>query len=572
MEYKTLSEDLTKLIESYGDNPFISEHQRKIWKAEGRKKAITHAMFGNDHERALQLLKVDGYDGHPVGSLRGRSAESFWNYNDNHVFPPIDDLIRLGIFMHLDVYRILALALKGNWEEFFAREICEWRANVGKDLSELLQQEKEMEEALSRFNPDTGQLFYLLLDHASIDITKTKSTLAQDTRHGLQTLDAVVEDVMEKLPQYGIRWLVEARYSPDSFDTLVQTMLLNKMHWMATDSGELNHFKEHAVEEIVVCIQGTDKERHSYWRLTQARIQLLMNLDDVYLQVEGLRLQNQATRSKYLSIFGEHEIALREASFRCYELEQKILLKRADPELSWDDLDEQIQRNLDEMRKELDELKDAAQFADLIDEKNQIWGNVAQAIGFSKPLTDKDKAAYIQECKKILRDIYMLIHPDRLKTDPVYEKLTSEQRKELEDILHKVLEIKDTDLRPGTFIESRYRSPAVLREILDRVRSILELAGINVNPGLEIKGDTLPERLSWLEEDIKRIEGYIRSAKLELQAMMSDEDIQQKRSIISNEDKHEDIKKEMEEQTAEYVKKAEELDAELCELMGEGSA
>jgi len=572
MTYESLGEDLTTLIASYVDNPFVTKYQREIWHPEGRKRAITHAMFGNDHEKALQLLEVDGYDDRPVGSLRGRSAESFWNYNDNHVFPPTDDLIRLGIFMHLDVYRLLALALKGKWEEFFAREICEWRANVGKNLSELLQEEDKMEEALSRFNPDTRELLSLLLDHANIDITRTKSRLGQDTGHGLQTIDTVVEDLMEKLPQYGVGWLIEARYSPDAFDTLVQTMLLNKMHWVATESGELHHFKKHAVEEIAVCTQGTDGERHSYWRLNQARIQLLMNLDDVYLQVEGIRLQNEATHRKYLSVFGEHEIALREASFRRYELEQRILLKRADPKLSSDELDEQIQQKIDEMIRQLDELKDAAQFATLMDEKNQIWGEAAQALGFSKPLADEDKAAYIEKCKKILRKIYLLIHPDRLKNDPVYEDLTSKQRKELEDILNRVLEIKGSDLPPGTFIESRYRSPAALQEILDRVRSILENAGINLDPGLEIKGDTLPERLEWLEKSIDLVEGYIRSAKLELQALMSDEDIQQKRSIISNEDKHDDIKKEMEEQTGQYRKMAEELEAELRELMGDDPA
>lgn len=574
MTYIPLGEDLTTLIDSYVDNPLITDHQRAIWHPKGRKHAITHAMLGNDHEKALQLLVGAGSDGRLVGSLSGRSAESFWNYNDNHVFPPTDDLIRLGIFMHLDVYRILALVLKGKWEEFYAREICEWRANVGKDLSEILQQEDEMAEALSQFNPDTRKLFSLLLKNANIDITETKGSLAQDTGHGLQTIDAIVEDLMDKLPQHGIRWLIEARYSPNAFDTLVQTMLLNQMHWVATNSGELDHFKQHAVEEIAVCIQGTDQERYSYWRLTQARIQLLMEMDDLYLQFESMRLQNEATNCKYLSVFGEHEIALSEASSRFYVLEQKLLLKRADPKLSRDELDTEVQEKIDEMKRQLDKLTQDTQYAAVINDKSQMWGDMAKVLGLSSPLGGEEKAAYIDKCKKILREIYKLIHPDHLKNDPAYEKLTPEQREELRQTLDEALKIRkeiELGIPPG-YIESRYRSPEALQQILDRVKSILKDAGINFRVDFVIQGDTLLERLAWLEKDVERIEAYIRSAQLDLQALMSNEDIQQKRAILSNEGKHEDIKKEMEEKTEEYRKKAEKLEADLEELMGDDPA
>ncbi len=261
MSYTSLAEDLTVLIDSYADNPLISEHQRGIWKPEGRTKDVTHGMLGRDHPKALRLLEADGYDGQPVGSLSSRSAESFWYYNENHVFPPTDDLIRLCIFMRLDLYRIVAMVLKGKWEEFFAREVCAWRANVGKDLSELLEKEDEMGKALSEFNPDTGDLLSRLLENANIDLSKTRSSLLQETESGAGPLSTVVDELMGELPSYGIRWLVEAKYAPDTFDTLVQTMLLNKLHWVATTSAELDHFRRHTVEEIVVCIQGTDDER-----------------------------------------------------------------------------------------------------------------------------------------------------------------------------------------------------------------------------------------------------------------------------------------------------------------------
>ncbi|MCK5827938.1 hypothetical protein KAH43_05365 [Candidatus Bipolaricaulota bacterium] len=570
MTYVPLANDLTTMIDNYADNSQITDHQRQIWKAKGRKKAITHGMLGGtDHPQALRLLVSDGYDGKTVGSLSKRSAESFWYYNDNHVFPPTDDLIRFGVFMHLDVYRILAMVLKGEWESFFAKEVCKWKANVGKDLSEILLQEDKMKEALGRFNPGTDALFSRLLGHANINSTKAEANLTHHTGGDLHNLDDTVSIMMDKLPQYGILWLIEARYSPDAVDTMVQTMLLNQIHWVANDSKELDHFKRHAVAEIAVCIQGTDSEKQAYWRLTHARIQMLMDLDELHLNLESIRLQNEATNYKYLEVFGECEIALKEAIIRCFKLEQKILLKNANPELSWGEVDEQIRLRIEDMESSTIELKEQIENAELISRKLQDLERQMQIAGSrGRSLSDEDKAAYKKRCKQILRKICILIHPDRLKNDPAYEKLTPEQHEELRSILDKTLKVRVEDLGvPSIYIESKYRTPDALLASLDRAKYILENAGINIDPQLEIQGTTLPERVAWLEKDMELIEGYVGSAKAELLALMSNEDMQQKSTILASEEKHEDIKKEMQKQTAEYLMNAEELDTELQELM-----
>jgi len=573
MPYVHLGDDLAKLIESYPDNPLITKNQREIWRARGRQRAVIRAMLGREHPHALKLLKDDGFDDQPVGSLSSRSAESFWNYGDNHVFPPTDDLIRFAIFMHLDLYRTLALVLKGQWEEFFAREICQWRANVGRNLSNILQAEDMMQEATSRFNPNTEDLFSRLLVHARIDPSAVETSLARGTSQGLRTLEALTEEMTDRIRGSGIRWLVEARYAPSSFDTLVQTMLLNKLHWVATDSRELEHFTKKAVEEVVICSHGTDDERHLYWQLTQARIQLLTTLDDMYLQIESVRLQNETIYYTYLSVFGEHEIALREARFRYYAREQKVLLKRENPELTWEGLDEQVQKKIEEMERTLKELRDQADYAALMVARQSMVDAAGELVGGGRPLTDDERSAYFVKCKKILRKIYMLVHPDRLRNDPVYQRLTPEQKEELGRILQEALRIRPDE--PGLnsrYIESRYRSPDALQAVLDRVTFILENAGINVDPQLEIRGDTLPERLSWLEEDIGRLEGCLDEARVELQALMINEDVQLKRGILANDEKHDEIKKEMAEQTEEYRKQARELEAELEKLMGGAAA
>lgn len=571
MRYVPLAEDLSKILDSYEDNPLITENQRARWGREGRRKAITHGMLGKDDPNALRLLEEDGYDGKPVGSLSRRSAESFWYYNENHVFPPEDDLMRLGIFMHLDLYRIIALVLKGKWEEFFAREVCGWRANVGRNLSTVLEKEDEMQKALSKFNPNTEDLLSRLCAHANINLRELKLSPAPDSSHLLQPLATLVDEYMERMVRSGVRWLSEARYTPEAFDTLVQRMLLDRMHWVATDSPELQYFKRQAVEEVVILSQGTNEERQEYWTLNLARNQLLMDLDDICLRIESARLQNAKIHYKYLSIFGQYELAFEEAKLRHFELDQKILLKRTNPELGPKELEELVQEKLKELRQKFHELSDQAKKASLLGWQTHVLDIIKEVFGPVKhPITPEERTALENKIKKILRQIWLLIHPDRLRNDPVYEKLTPEQKEELKKVLDQTLRIEPEQIvLDPTCIESWYRSVAVLEGLLDKVKFILKTAGLNVNVELgEIRGDTLPERLSWLRKDIERLEGLLESARLELHHLITDEGIQQELAILKNEGKHEEIKREMEKKTEELKERIEELEAELAALTG----
>ena len=566
MKYIPLAEDLTKLLEGFEKNPLITENQRRIWKAEGKKKAISHGMLGKDHPNALRLLKEDGYDGKPVGSLSKRSAESFWYYTDNHVFPPEDDLIRLGIFMHLDLYRLLALVLKGKWEEFFAREVCGWRANVGKNLAEILQDEEKMEEALNRFNPDTGPLHWRLLSHGNVDMKNQGNYIA---RVGQVTdpLAELVDKAMERMRESGVRWLVEAGYTPESFDTLVQRMLLQRLHWVATDSPEIEHFTRKAVEEAVIWSLGTEEERREYWTLQQAWLQLKDDLGETHLMIESVRLQNARVHYRYLQLFGQYELDLMDLEIRRWELEQKIALKRTNPELSAEELEKAVEEEREKREKARDDLSDDVVKAGAVDPTKILPPDMGG--GWGIPVSERYRAAYIEECKKLIAEIRYKTHPKNLERHPNYEKLTPEQKEELAQIFAAALKVKPGEVvYPSNYLESRFRSPAELRRILNRIDEILEQAGINLNPELEVKGETLPDRLAWLREEIKDYEEFLEEARLELQSLLQDEEIAKKRAILANEASHEEVKAEFEKQIERLKKEVEELEAELAELLG----
>lgn len=184
-------------------------------------------------------------------------------------------------------------------------------------------------------------------------------------------------------------------------------------------------------------------------------------------------------------------------------------------------------------------------------------------------MPERERAAYIEECKKLISLIRYKTHPANLKRHPNYEKLTPEQKEELAQIFAAALKVKPGEVvYPSNYLESRFRSPAELRRILKRIDEILEQAGINLNPELEVKGETLPDRLAWLREEIKDYEEFLEEARLELQSLLQDEEIAKKRAILENEASQEEVKAEFEKQIERLKKEVEELEAELAELLG----
>jgi len=256
-----LKDDLDDLIREYPSNDRITPNQRKQWRKEGRKAAITHPMLGKDHPNCLKLLSEDGFDGRPVGSLSSRAAEGFWDYNTGHIFPPMKDLIRFGVFMKIDIYQLLTLILKGEWERFFAHHVNGWRPNAPDALLiDILKQAnvQKMREASRNFNPDTQEIFDLFEHYGKV--------------------------------------ATQAGYNARQFDTLAQEIILKELHWRAGNSKAVVHFiqnrrlKNREIERQWLCIFG-DLEVELFEqkiRLIMLERKILLKQTDPELTLESL--------------------------------------------------------------------------------------------------------------------------------------------------------------------------------------------------------------------------------------------------------------------------------------------
>ncbi len=525
MRYFKLGDDLDLIIEGYETNANLSDYQRQQWYRDGKKKAVTHEMFGIDRDNALRLD-----NGELVGSFAANSARRFWDYGEGHVFPPMEDIIRFGIFMHLDWYRILALALKNEWEHYFAHEVKSWRANKGDRLIDVIfdADEQEIRNARRSFNPDGEQIFKLLLSFA------LSSSLEQETI-----------DESLSFPKH---------ISIDSFLMIVQEMILGGYYRGAHNSPELNLFISQKQQEHRMLTLGTPEQQREFELEKSRWIQMKGEIEDLYFHIESQRLRNAHTKREWLSIFGNEEVTLMEAIIRYEAIDSRYNLKRANPDWTRSDIEQQVAHEEVSRGRELRDLRtDAAIAPHLI---RNFEGGTG---GGNEELT-----AYVQQCKYVLRTIRKLSHPDQLEHNPAYRKLTETQKEKLTTMLLTSLEIRPEELGwPEGYVLHDMRSLDGLNNVLSRVKAILGNPGVDIDESLQIQGETIPDKLEWLITENTFLDEEIDSAKAELQALAEDDETRKRRSILDFPENHDTIINDFRKRTDDYLRKAERLETDF---------
>jgi hypothetical protein len=533
-KYTLLKDDLDELISTYENNPNITGNQRKIWFKDGKKAAITRPNFGKygvNNPKPLRLLKEDGFNGDTVGSRSGRAAKGFWDSGSFHIFPPVEDLVRIGIFFGLDLYSSAALALKGMWEYFYAHEIHGYRANCGHNLTDILKYTDEHE-----------------VKRANNNFTSFKGFKKQ-----IKEIFSTLECHKELVTQAG--------YTEDTFNTMIHNMLKKEFHWKNYSCPEIVRFASEENYRIKMLKEGSAEERETFWMARMTWNQSHSDLDDIYFRIENIRLKQSKIERKWLCIFGTLEVEMQQAIFECKNLERRLLIMQANPGMALTELDLAVEKEEARLEKEL---RQSRQNAHLAISLEQVFGND------SVPMSMQKIDDYQKKCKQLIRRIYQRIHPDKLKNHPGYERLTEKQKEELQQFLLACLEPDNLEKAvPEGFLNSDMRTPSGLQRVLDRIDIILEMAGIDIKADTTITGDTIKEQLEWLNRDIAFVEKRLEEGLAHLRAMQEDHESARKDSLLEQKEKHEHIKEEMREEINRHTKRAEEMSLELIQYFKE---
>lgn len=428
--------------------------------------------------------------------------------------PGADTIVRFATQLRLEFHRVLALLLKREWEQFMAYTLGNADASSADVDLRLLKR---------RFAPDGDALFAVL------------------ARHGL-------------VPN-GIA------YDARSLGDVTQEMVLADLHLLPNAGAELHGFAERSRRSLELLHRGSRETQDSFQTLKHEWLALQDELGDRLLYLERRRLESENLMQRWLARFGDAYIAMKEQAARVESLQRRIELKLACPALTREGLEQRVAEIDAAQRRQLQQLRRRARLAPLQPASLGVTYMSYAALG-----------DYRRECKQALREIWLLIHPDKLAQHPRYPQLTDNQKALLSELWHHAMAVRDEELGfESGYLGNEYRSLPVLHDIVATVKDVLANIGFDTDVSLIVTGDTLEQQIEWLKRSIRRLGDELDSVQAELMALIGDRELQQRTALLAaNPSQQENAEREMREHASELAERAERMKTHLAQLFEPG--
>jgi hypothetical protein len=454
--------------------------------------------------------------GHAASDGNSNGVNSIMEYirsnGDMTGLSPLD-LLNFGNFCHLDFHRLLALLVKGEWEWYASS-----RLPAGKTLKDIIN------EGLSSVRELSGG-FSQSMDCA-----------------GLYRL----------FEEYG-GMAGKSGYDKNDFQDLINHMVLADVHLFAGKSPELANFiaGEEAQRSLLKGVSEESSEE--FWKKKRIWIELENEVEGLLLMLEEQTLRNRKVQRKWMARFGSIYIPLLESEYRFTSLNYRIRCKEEDPTLTLEKLEE-----LEDENRQLEETYIAKLKKNAVAIKKDLPGPGGI------PLDDEEMEDYEKECKKLLRKIWRLTHPDRIEQ----ERFTPEQKKKLRSFFEEAVPYQDGGALDDEEIALTMRSLEALKELLAKVEAVWKSMGLDCNEHAVIQGETLEGQSAWLDLRINALEEEAGQVRAEIMAGVNDPESREMEACLASSEQINRITEEMTAKLTWYDEQIPILEQRLGELFG----
>lgn len=427
------------------------------------------------------------------------------------------DFLRFGRYCHLDFYRMLALVVKGEWEWYVSQRLPAGKCIedlVGEGLAKVRELSSGFSLAMER-GADGAGLYRLFEDHD--------------------------------------RLAGKSGYDENDFRDLVSHLILADVHLFAGRSPELVNFVASEEAQRAVLKGVSPDAAEEFWKKKRVWIELENEVGGLLLKLEEQTLRNRKVQRKWMAIFGHIYIPLMESEYCFSSFTYRIRCKEEDPLLTLDDLEVLEEENRLVGVEHLERLKKSSR---------AIRKDLPGPGGI--PLDDEEMANYEKECKKLLRKIWRLTHPDTIER----EKFTPSQKKKLRAYFEEAVPFQDGESLEDDEIALTMRSLATLKELLSKVEAVWKSMGLDCNEHAVIQGETLVEQVAWLDMRINSLEEEAGQVRAEIMASVNDPESLEMEACLASPEQIARINEEMSAKLTWYEEQIPLLKERLGELFG----
>jgi hypothetical protein len=381
------------------------------------------------------------------------------------------DILEFGCYCHLDFYRLLSLVIKGEWEWYISQ-----RLHFGEHLEDVV------DEGLGKVR-ELSSGFSLTMERGADGV-------------GLYQLFELHGHLASN-----------RGYDENDFRDLVSHLILADVHLFAGSSPELANFVSGEVAQRAVLKGVSSDAADEFWKKKRVWIELENEVEVLLLKLEEQTLRNRKVHKRWMATFGKIYIPLLESEYCFSSFTYRIRCKEEDPLLTLEDLEVLEEENRQVEEAHLERLKKNARV---------IRKDLPGPGGI--PLDYEEMEDYEKECKKLLRKIWRLTHPDAIDR----EKFTTDQKKKLRSYFEEAVPFQDGGSLEDEEIALTMRSLLALQDLLSKVEAVWKSMGLDFNEHAVIRGESLAEQVAWLDWRINVLEEEAGQVRAEIIAAVND--------------------------------------------------
>ncbi|MEO5327035.1 MAG: hypothetical protein H7829_02210 [Magnetococcus sp. THC-1_WYH] len=530
-EYTTTAKDMEAYLANWMNHPATPWQQLRY----PQEHRLKHEQLGKDHPDAL-LLETDRHgDNEPVGEVQGSTAlHYFWTGANNYRRPSDRFLARFARFMELPLERGLCLVLKGQFQRQFAEEAVGGNPRIEEPNGHTYECHRQEVERLCRVFVPGNQ------------------------KNCLDT-----EGIFNLFEGMG-NWVTHSGYDLNSFKALVDTIILHQVHLVANKGPLMDTFVATHRTQLERLNAVSLEKQDLFHRLNFRRLSLEAETGDQMFEREQLFLRLAKINQKWMKEFGDAYISLVEARKALLKVEKMLELKAYDPDLIRGELEFRVNEGIEKAEEQLKSIMEEMNMARMMG----LPGIETMAPFELTKVGDKERNDYEQECKKVLREIDKRTHPD----STIHEKnFTREQNDKLKAYFEEAQSFKKRLCKYSGFDTLLDIVPLdKLKNTLALVEALWESAGIDFDEvRMVIRGETIEEQLTWLSQEVERLEEKIGAIRDEMRLVWEHPETTARIAALANEEGKRNTHGQLAARLAETQKELARREKELAHLLGE---
>lgn len=427
------------------------------------------------------------------------------------------DIMIFGCYCRLDFYRMLSLVVKGEWEWYISHRLSAGERLedvVGEGLAKVRELSSGFSLAMER-GADGAGLYTLFENHGHL--------------------------------------ASKSGFDENDFRDLVSHLILADVHLFGGRSPELVNFVTGEEAQQAVLKGVSPEAAEEFWKKKRVWIELENDVEGLLLKLEEQTLRNRKVQRRWMATFGQIYIPLLESEYCFSSFTYRIRCKEEDPLLTLEDL---------EVLEEENRLVEEEHMARLKKNARAIRKDLPGPGGI--PLDDEEMEDYEKECKKLLRKIWRLTHPDTIDR----EKFTPAQKKKLRAYFEEAVPFQDGGSLEDEEIALAMRSLATLKDLLLKVEAVWKSMGLDCNEHSVIQGETFADQVAWLDLRSSALEEEAGQVRAEIMAAVNDPESLEMEACLASPEQIDRISEEMSAKLRWYDEQIPLLKQRLADLFG----